>query len=56
MPKMHELLAVSDDLKGQATKTRSDLQSTFTNKQHLFRKKIVTFQSNQEGSKPLTQA
>ena len=54
MPKMHELLAVSDDLKGQATKTRSDLQSTFTNKPHLFRKKVVTFQPNEEGKSAQT--
>lgn len=54
MPKMHELLAVSDDLKGQATKTRSDLQSTFTNKPHLFRKKVVTFLPNEEGKQPQT--
>jgi hypothetical protein len=54
MPKMHELLAVSDDLKGQATKTRMDLQSTFTNKPHLFRKKVVTFQPIEEGKLPST--
>jgi hypothetical protein len=49
MPKMHELLAVNEDLKGQATKTRGDLISTFNNKSHLFRKKVVTFRPNTEG-------
>lgn len=56
MPKMHELLAVSDDLKGQSTKTRTDLQSTFTNKPHLFRKKVITFQSSEEGKPSKTES
>ncbi len=56
MPKMHELLAVFEDQKGQATKTRGDLVSTFSNKPHLFRKKIVTFKPNQEGAAPVTEA
>ena len=55
MPKMHELLAVNDDLKSQATKVRTDLQATFANKPHLFRKKVVTFQSNQEGVAAVTE-
>jgi hypothetical protein len=54
--KMHELLAVNDDLKGQATKTRGDLISTFNNKSHLFRKKVVTFRPNTEGATPITEA
>lgn len=53
---MHELLAVFDDVKGQATKTRTDLTSTFANKSHLFRKKIVTFRSNQEKVSPTVEA
>lgn len=56
MPKMHELLAVFDDQKGQATKTRSDLISTFSTKSHLFRKKVVTFRPAQEGVAPVTEA
>lgn len=55
MPKMHELLAVSDDQKNQANKSRTDLISTFTSKPLLFKKKISTFQSNAEGAKPLTE-
>lgn len=56
MPKMHELLAVFDDQKGQATKTRSDLISTFSTKSHLFRKKVVIFRPAQEGVAPVTEA
>lgn len=56
MPKMHELLAVNDDQKGQATKTRGDLISTFSTKSHLFRKKIVTFRPNEENIPPTTEA
>lgn len=56
MPKMHELLATFEDQKGQATKTRTDLMATFTNKSHLFRKKTVTFRSNQENVAPVTEA
>src|SRR3954468_11286152 len=56
MPKMHELLAVSEDLKGQATKTRSDLISTFSTKSHHFRKKVVTFRSNQPGVEASTES
>lgn len=54
--KMHELLAVFDDQKGQATKTRTDLMATFNNKPHLFGKKVVTFRSNQEGVAPVTES
>jgi hypothetical protein len=55
MPKMHEIIAVSDDLKGQATKTRTDLISTFTSKPHHFGKKIVTFRPDAEGLSPTTE-
>lgn len=53
---MHELLATYEDQKGQATKTRTDLTSTFSNKSHLFRKKVVTFKSNQEGVVAVTES
>lgn len=56
MPKLHELLAVFDDLKGQANKTRGDLLSTFSNKLHLFQKKVITFRSSQEGVPPSTES
>lgn len=56
MSKMHELLAVSDDLKGQAAKTRADLTATFLNKSHLFRKKIVTFRPLEAGKEPITES
>lgn len=42
MPKMHELIAVVEDLKSQATTVRTELMSTFGKKSHLFGKKIVT--------------
>jgi hypothetical protein len=51
---MHELIAVSDDLKAQSTKTRNELISTFTKKPHLFSKKIVTTSFLQEGVSPVT--
>jgi hypothetical protein len=53
---MHELLAVNDDLKGQATKTRGDLVSTFNTKRHLFEKKIVTFKPVMENAQAITEA
>lgn len=53
---MHELLAVNDDLKGQATKTRGDLISTFNTKRHLFEKKIVTFKPVADGAQAQTEA
>ncbi|HTF66652.1 MAG TPA: hypothetical protein VK638_28610 [Edaphobacter sp.] len=43
MAKLHELLAVESNLKGQAEKCRTDLQSTFANKRHLFQQKLVTY-------------
>jgi hypothetical protein len=49
MSKLHELLAVDQNLKGQAQKTRVELQATIEKKQHLFEEKTVTFFSNQEG-------
>jgi hypothetical protein len=53
MAKLHELLAVDSNLKGQAQKTRTELQATMEKKKHLFQEKLVTFISNEEG-KPAT--
>ena len=50
MPKLHELLAVDSNLKGQALKLRTDLQSTFEKKRHLFAAKLVTVTPLQEGA------
>lgn len=55
MAKLHELLAVEGNLKGQADKTRGELAQTFEKKRHLFAEKRVTFQSNEEGKPPVTE-
>lgn len=55
-PKMHELIAVNSDIKGQANKTRGDLLSTFNTKRHLFTKKIVTFKPVADGTVAQTEA
>jgi hypothetical protein len=55
MAKLHELLAVSSNLKGQADKTRGELSNTFDKKRHLFSEKVVTFKSNVEGTTPVTE-
>lgn len=47
--KLHELLAVESSLKGQATKTRTDLSSTFDKKKHLFTGVRKTFTPLVEG-------
>lgn len=49
MPKLHELLAVEGQLKGQAQATRTELKATFEKKRHLFEEKRVTFKPNEEG-------
>lgn len=43
MTKLHELLAVEGNLKGQAATVRGNLQTTFEKKRHLFEQKLVTF-------------
>lgn len=52
--KLHELLAVDANLKGQATKCRTELQGTLEKKRHLFQEKLVTFTSDAEGGKTET--
>lgn len=49
MSKLHELLAVENNLRGQADETRKDLMNTFEKKKHHFSEVIVTFKSNREG-------
>lgn len=56
MPKLHELLAVEGQLKGQAQATRTELRTTFEKKRHLFEKKLVTFKPSEEGQKEVTEA
>ena len=50
MAKLHELLAVDANLKGQAQKCRTELQSTLEKKRHLFAQKLVTFTPLAEGA------
>lgn len=49
MPKLHELLAVDGQLKGQATAARTDLHNTFTKKPHHFTKRIREFVPVEDG-------
>jgi hypothetical protein len=49
MSKLHELLAVEGDLRGQAEACRTDLKATFEKKSHHFTKKVVTFKSTFDG-------
>jgi hypothetical protein len=56
MPKLHELLAVDGQLKGQAEAARKDLRNTFEKKEHLFREKRVTFRPNGENQPPQVEA
>ena len=47
--KLHELLAVENEVRGQAETCRTDLKNTFEKKPHHFTKKIVTVKSKKEG-------
>lgn len=55
MPKLHELLAVNANLKGQADQCRQGLIETFNKKRHHFGEKLVTFQPIEEGAQPVTE-
>jgi len=55
MPKLHELLAVSGNLEGQAQKCVTDLKDTFGKKHHLFVERTLTFTSNKEGAEAVTE-
>jgi hypothetical protein len=55
MAKLHELLAVEGQLKGQAESSRKDLRNTFEKKRHLFEEKRVTFHPIGEGKEPVTE-
>jgi hypothetical protein len=50
MPKLHELLAVSGNLKAQADKTRGELMSTFKNKTERFMERTVSYKPYEEGA------
>ncbi len=53
MPKLHELLAVEGQLKGQAQATRTELMVSFDKKRHLFEEKVTTFIPSGEGAQPV---
>lgn len=53
--KLHELLAVDGNQKGQADKARGDLAQTFEKKRHLFTEKLVTFHPDGEGAVSVTE-
>ena len=53
--KLHEILAVEGQLKGQAEATRKELVNTFQKKRHLFEKKVVTFQPTADGTEAVTE-
>lgn len=55
MTRLHELLAVASNLKGQAEKCRTELIDTFGKKRHLFGERIQTFIPLAEGADPVTE-
>lgn len=54
MAKMHELLAVDANLKGQAQTVRLELQNTLEKKRHLFSQTLKTFTPLAEGAQAET--
>ncbi len=56
MSKLHELLAVESDLRGQAESCRTDLKATFEKKSHHFTKKVITFKSSVDGMPDKTES
>lgn len=51
MPKLHQMLAVQDNLKGQASKTLTDLKATLMGKRHLFEETRTIFMPSTEGGR-----
>lgn len=56
MAKLHELLAVKENLDNQATKCRTELMSTFDKKRHHFEETRTNFTPDGEGAKTVTEA
>jgi hypothetical protein len=57
MSKLHELLAVDTQVKGQAEVCRKDLINTFEKKRHShFTRKTTTFVPNAEGRSPVVES
>lgn len=55
MARLHELLAVASNLRGQAEKCRTELVETFSKKRHLFGERIQTFIPLSEGAEAVTE-
>lgn len=55
MPKLHELLAVKENVDGQASKCRTELTATFEKKRHLFEETRKTFTPNEEGKQTVVE-
>ena len=49
MAKLHELLAVESNLRGQAEACRADLKNTFEKKVNHFAERVVTYKPKKEG-------
>lgn len=56
MAKLHELLAIEANLRGQGEACRKDLMNTFEKKRTHFQEMIVTFKPNQEGAEPVVES
>jgi hypothetical protein len=56
MGKLHEMLAVEGNLKGQAGKTRAEVMKTLADKRHLFSAKLVTYTPDEEMAPAVTEA
>ena len=54
-PKLHELIAVRNSTRAQATKTATDLMNTFEKKQHHFTARIKTFTPDGEDAQTKTE-
>lgn len=56
MAKLHELLAVDSNLRGQAEATRKELINTFEKRRTHFSEIIKTFKSNEEGHEDVVES
>lgn len=54
--KLHELLAVESNLENQATKTRTEVITSFEKKKHLFSEKVVSFTPLAENAQKVTES
>lgn len=54
--KLHELLAVHDNLKGQSTKVTKDTMGSFSSKRHLFEAKVKLVRSLKDNEPDVTES